>query len=76
MSENNIHDITSFEKGEGTDSILDNEIEDGIGGTFPLEVRPFFKSSIIRFGIVIVAVTVVKTAGRIIVARNNAKYGT
>jgi hypothetical protein len=68
MSENNIHDITSFEKGEGTDSILDNEIEDGIGGTFPLEVRPF--------GIVIVAVTVVKTAGRIIVARNNAKYGT
>jgi hypothetical protein len=71
MNENNIHDITTIEKQEDEASILDQEI-DGLGGTFV--IRPFWESTIIRAGIVIVAVTIVKTAGRVITARNNAKF--
>jgi hypothetical protein len=64
----NVYDITSLDpNGENP---LDVEIE-GIGGT--LAIRPFWKSSIIRIGVVIVALRVVAVAHDIIVRRMDEK---
>lgn len=74
-----IHKITSVSDEEKSweekldQKIMDSEIDEGFGGSINLEVRPFWKSSIIRAGIVIVAVTAVKTAGRVLIARNYSK---
>lgn len=81
MSE--IHNITSVGKNEEPTVEMDENkitinkdgIEEVLESAKGILVKPFWKSTIIRAGIVIVAVTAVKTAGRVIIARNNAKFG-
>jgi ABC-type glycerol-3-phosphate transport system permease component len=67
---NETHSITSI--GENDE---ETTLEDAAEVLTDLFIKPFWKSTIIRVGAVVVAVTIVKTAGRIIIARNNAKFG-
>lgn len=68
----NVHDITSFgqdEFGEG------DQITEAAEVLNDLFIRPFWKSTIIRLGCVLVALKAVDIAGKVILERNMAKRG-
>jgi hypothetical protein len=75
---NEIHNISSIDdNGVVLDPIESGEevtLEDAADVLTDLFIKPFWKSTIIRVGAVVVAVTIVKTAGRVLIARNNAKF--
>lgn len=69
---NNIHDITSFERGEDSEGDVIGEATEALDEYF---VKPFWKSTVVRLGCVLVAMKVVDVAGKILLERVNAKRG-
>jgi len=68
----NVHDITSFDRDEFDEGDQITEAAEVLNDLF---VKPFWKSTIVRLGCVLVALKAVDVAGKIILARNAAKRG-